>query len=101
MKKHLRRYAMGAMAVGAMAGGTAIAQQQAAVPYWHPVTYGLAETPAQLLPANVSTAQPVRVVSTTLDATGRPVVTVHTATDTAAATALVKKAQQAPRAVGV
>jgi type VII secretion-associated serine protease mycosin len=103
MKKHLRRYAMGAMAVGAIASGTAFALQGAvaAVPDWQPVTYGLADTPAELLPANVSTEQPVRVVSTTLDSGGRPVVTVHTATDTAAATVLVRRAQQAPNAVGV
>ncbi len=100
MRNHLRRYAMGAMAVGAIAGGTALALPGAA-PNWHPVTYGLTETPAQLLPANVSAADPVRVVSSTLDATGRPVVTVHTATTSADAVALVKQGQQAHNALGV
>lgn len=100
MKNPLRRYAFGALALGAVAGGTALGLH-ATAPAWEPVTYGLHETPAQLLPANVSTAHPVRVVSTRLDATGHPVVSVHTATDRTTAAKLVKQAQKADRAVGV
>ncbi|MEV6301465.1 S8 family peptidase [Actinoplanes sp. NPDC051861] len=48
-----------------------------------PVSHGVA------LPAVVSAAQPVRVVTTTRDATGRPVVSVRTATTKARAADLV------------
>jgi type VII secretion-associated serine protease mycosin len=102
MRKHLRRYGMGAMAAGALAGVAAFAlPHQATTATWQPVPYGLAETPAQLLPANVTTDMPVRVVGTTLDGSGKPVVTVHTATDKATATALVQTAQHAQNAVAV
>ena len=100
MKKQMRRYAVGALAVGAVAGGAALALP-GAEPAWQPVTYGLTASPAQLLPATVSDTHPVRVVSTALDRNGRPVVTVHTATDRATATALVVKGQRAKNAVGV
>ena len=100
MKNPLSRYAVGALALGAVAGGAALGLH-ATAPSWQPVTYGLHETPAQLLPANVSTAHPVRVVSTTLDKAGRPVVSVHTATDRATATKLIKQGQSASHAVGV
>jgi serine protease len=100
MKNPLRRYAFGALALGAVAGGTAFGLHETG-PSWQPVTYGLHETPAQLLPATVSTAQPVRVVSTKLDQAGRPVVSVHTATDKSAAVKLIKQGQTASHAVGV
>ncbi|MEV6847876.1 S8 family peptidase [Actinoplanes sp. NPDC051411] len=100
MKNPLRRYAVGALALGAVAGGTALGLH-ATAPTWQPVTYGLHETPAQLLPATVSTAHPVRVVSTKLGQAGRPVVSVHTATDRSTAAKLVKQGQSASRAVGV
>ena len=100
MKNPLRRYAVGALAVGAIAGGAALGLPSDE-PTWHPVTYGLHETPAQLLPATVSSAHPVRVVSTALDKSGRPVVTVHTATDTTTAASYVKSGQKAKNAVGV
>ena len=100
MKNPLRRYAVGALAVGAIAGGAALGLPSSQ-PTWQPVTYGLTDTPAQLLPANVSTAHPVRVVSTALDENGRPVVTVHTATDQTTATALVENSQKAKNAIGV
>jgi serine protease len=100
MKNPLRRYAASALAVGAIAGGAALGLPSNA-PTWHPVTYGLHETPAQLLPAIVSSAHPVRVVSTALDKSGRPVVTVHTATDTTTAASYVKSGQKAKNAVGV
>jgi serine protease len=103
MRNHLRRYAVGALAIGAVAGGTAVALPAniTAATEWRPATYGLAETPEQLLPGTVSTEQPVRVVSTTLDKEGRPVVTVDTATNKTAAAHAVKKAQTAENAVGV
>jgi serine protease len=100
MKNPLRRYAIGAVALGAVAGGTALGLH-ATAPTWQPVTYGLHETPAQLLPATVSTAHPVRVVSTKLDQAGRPVVSVHTATSRSAAASYVTQGQKAPNAVGV
>jgi subtilisin family serine protease len=100
MSKHLRRYALGALAVGAVAGASAFALPGNTAD-WTPSKYGLTASPAQLLPAKVSTADPVRVVSTTIDRSGRPVVKVRTATSTKAATALVKEAQRAEDAVGV
>jgi len=89
-----------ALAVGAAAGGAALALP-GSEPAWRPVTYGLTTTPAQLLPATVSATHPVRVVSTALDQHGRPVVTVRTATDRSTAGALVAKGQRAKNAVGV
>src|SRR4051812_2782440 len=100
MNKHLRRYALGALAVGAVAGASAFVLPGTTAD-WTPTTHGLTASPAQLLPAKVSTADPVRVVSTTIDGDGRPVVRVHTATSASAATALVKQAQQAKNAIGV
>jgi serine protease len=100
MKNPLHRYAVGALAIGAIAGGAALCLP-GSEPTWQPVTYGLTATPAQLLPPTVSTAQPVRVVSTALDQEGRPVVTVHTATDKTSAAELVEQGQQARNAVGV
>ena len=100
MKMQLRRYAVGAMAAGAVAGGAALALP-GAEPAWRPITYGLTTNPARLLPATISTTHPVRVVSTALDASGRPVVTVHTATDRTKATELVEAGQQTRNAVGV
>jgi serine protease len=100
MKNPLRRYAAGALALGAVAGGTALGLH-ATGPSWQPVTYGLHDTPAQLLPATVSSAHPVRVVSTRLDQAGRPVVAVHTATDKTSAAKLIRQGQQASHAIGV
>jgi type VII secretion-associated serine protease mycosin len=68
---------------------------------WTPVPFGLAADPAQILPATVSAANPVSVVSTVLDSGGRPVVTVRTATDRASAERLVRAGQKAPHAIGV
>ncbi|MCO8273177.1 S8 family peptidase [Actinoplanes sp. TRM 88003] len=109
MKKHLRRYAVGALAIGAIAGSAAIALpgNVTAVSEWQPATsytpttYNLAEAPERLLPAAVSAQKPVRVVTTTLDADGRPVIKVTTATSKSAAAKAVKAGQSAPNAVGV
>jgi type VII secretion-associated serine protease mycosin len=100
MRRHLRRYAIGAMAAGLIAGGTAVALPARTVS-WHPAPYGLSQTPEQLLPATVSAARPVRVVSTTVDPSGRPQVSVRTATDKATAGTYVASAQRAKNAVGV
>src|SRR3954462_950904 len=100
MKNTLRRYGIGVLAVGAIAGGAALGLP-ASAPAWQPVTYGLHETPAQLLPANVSTADPVRVVSTALDQAGRPVLPGRTATDEETAAQYVRTAQTAKNAIGV
>ncbi|HEY0532667.1 MAG TPA: S8 family serine peptidase, partial [Actinoplanes sp.] len=99
MGKHLRRYILGALAVGTVASGAALALP-GAHPSWQPPTYGLRQTPASLLPATVSRSHPVRVVSTVLDR-GRPVATARTATDPAAAAILIKQAQEAKNALGV
>jgi type VII secretion-associated serine protease mycosin len=86
--------------VGAVAGATA-AQPIGDEPDWRPVTRGLTETPERLLPALISPAHPVRVVSTALDLAGRPIVTVATATDRAMATHLITEGQHASHALGV
>jgi type VII secretion-associated serine protease mycosin len=99
LRKHLRRYVLSALAVGTIAGGATFALP-GAHPSWQPSTYGLRQTPASLLPATVSAAFPVRVVSTVLDH-GRPVATARTATDPVAAAALVRQAQRAKNALGV
>jgi serine protease len=99
MGKHLRKYILGALTVGAVAGGAALALPSSH-PSWQPSTFGLRQTPASLLPATVSRAHPVRVVSTVLDH-GRPVATARTATDPAAAATLVEQAQEARNAFGV
>ncbi|MEV6343857.1 S8 family serine peptidase [Actinoplanes sp. NPDC051851] len=100
MKVQLRRYAAGVVATGALAAVAAFA-----LPFgdadWAPVTYGLTESPAAIVPATVSAQKPARVVGTTLDQHGRPVVTVTEATDRGAAEKLVEAAQNADRAVGV
>ncbi|WP_203828213.1 S8 family peptidase [Actinoplanes palleronii] len=70
-------------------------------PGWEPISYALAASPEQVLPAEVSAAKPARVVSTTLDADGRPVITVREAHDRVTAARLVVQAQQAANALGV
>ncbi|GIF03680.1 S8 family serine peptidase [Actinoplanes siamensis] len=100
MKVVLRRYAAGAVATAALAGVAAFALP-AGTADWTPVTYGLTESADQLVPATVTPEKPARVVSTTIDKSGRPVVRVEEATDQAAAAELVKKAQRAENAVGV
>ncbi|WP_127504269.1 S8 family serine peptidase [Actinoplanes solisilvae] len=109
MRKHLRRYAVGALAIGAVAGGVAIAlpatvtsaaEWQPAAEYT-PATDNLNEAPEKLLPAAVSAEKPVRVVTTTLDANGKPVVKVTTATSKSGAAKAVKAGQGTENAVGV
>ncbi|WIM94936.1 S8 family serine peptidase [Actinoplanes oblitus] len=99
-KVQLRRYAAGAVAAGAL-GAVAAFALPAGSPDWTPVTYGLTASAEQLVPATVSAEKPARVVSTTLDKNGRPVVTVKQATDKASAAKLVKDAQRAEGAIGV
>ncbi|WP_433366469.1 S8 family peptidase [Actinoplanes sp. CA-142083] len=59
------------------------------------------DAPEVTLPSLVSVSHPVRVVSTTLDARGRPVVTARTATDRESATKLIDQGRRARNAVGV
>jgi serine protease len=99
MNNSLRKYALGALAAGTIAGGAALGLPGAHLA-WQPAPFGLRQTPAQLLPATVSSTRPVRVVTTTLDH-GRPVSTVRTATDMTTAAALVKQGQTAANALGV
>ncbi|SDT79104.1 S8 family peptidase [Actinoplanes derwentensis] len=101
MRVQLLRYAAGAVAGGLLAAAAGAFVLPAGNAGWRPVTYGLTQSPEELLPATVTAAQPARVVSTTIDADGRPVVTVQEATDKSTATALVKAAQQAEGAVSV
>ncbi|MBU2666442.1 S8 family peptidase [Actinoplanes bogorensis] len=103
MRKHLRRTALGALAIGAISGVAAIAlpATTTAATEWQPSTYNLSEPAAQLLPATVSAAKPVRVVSTSVDASGKPVIKVTTATSKSAAASAVKSGQDAQGAVGV
>jgi serine protease len=101
MRMPLRRYAISALVVGAVAGATAIALPQNGTPGWKPVSYGLTASPADLLPTHVSAVEPVRVVSTTVDGKGRPVVTTRTATDRESAAKLITDGQKAKNAVGV
>ncbi len=99
MRKQLRRYALGALAVGTIAGGAALALPGAHAD-WKPVAFGLDRSPAQLLPTTVSTTDPVRVVTTTVK-NGRPVATARIATDMTTAEALVTDGQKVKNAVGV
>jgi type VII secretion-associated serine protease mycosin len=100
-KSPLRRYAAGALTLGALAGGAAAAGMHAGEAAWRPAKYNLTASPAQLLPVNVSTDSPVRVVSTALDRSGRPVVTTRTATTKKTAADEIRAAQNVKNAVGV
>ena len=101
MNQHARRYTLGAAAVGIVAAAALAAPLTDASADWTPVTRGLAESPARLLPPTVSTAHPVSVVRTVLDDSGRPVVTANRATDRATAEGLIRAGQRAPRAIAV
>ena len=68
---------------------------------WRPVRHGLTDEPGRILPAGISRGRPVRVVTTTVDAEGRPVVTARTASDRATAAGLVREGQRARNAIGV
>jgi type VII secretion-associated serine protease mycosin len=85
--------------LGGIAAVTAAAMSVFALPTgsqaFSPVSYGLA------LPAGVSPADPVRIVTTTLDANGRPIFSVREATDRTAAVRIVTAARQAVGTVGV
>ncbi|WP_433791304.1 S8 family peptidase [Actinoplanes sp. CA-252034] len=100
MKVQIRNYAVGAVAAGALAAVGVLALPNGSAD-WAPVTYGLTAAAETIVPATVTEAQPARVVSTTIDSDGRPVVTVKEATDKASAIKLVEAAQQTDGAVGV
>lgn len=97
---HLRRTVVGALAAGTAAAAL-VAPFSDSTRSWTPVVLGLTEDPARILPATVSAAAPVTVVSTTLDEDGRPVVTTRTATDRPSAERLIRDGQEAPGAVAV
>ncbi len=107
MGKQLRRFSTGLAVTGALACAAAFAlplhsmARPAADPIWQPIPHDLSASPARVLPKIISETHPVRVVSTTIDPDGRPVVTVRTATDRDAATGLVVAGQDAPGAVSV
>ncbi|WP_245665510.1 type VII secretion-associated serine protease mycosin [Actinoplanes subtropicus] len=65
------------------------------------MTTGLTRAAAGLLPATITRAHPVRVVSTALDDQGRPVTVARTATDRAGATRLIAAGQHARHALTV
>ncbi|MEU4163752.1 S8 family peptidase [Actinoplanes sp. NPDC026670] len=96
----IRKFAFGAVAAGALAAVGALALPGGSAD-WAPVSYGLTAAPERIVPATVTEAQPARIVSTTIDEDGRPVVTVKEATDKASAIKLVEAAQNADGAVGV
>ncbi|MFC7534722.1 S8 family peptidase [Actinoplanes sp. GCM10030250] len=100
MKVRLRRYAAGAVAAGALAAAGVFVMPSGTAG-WEPVTYGLTQSPEQLLPETVTETKPARIVTTTVDRKGRPVVTVKEATNRKAATRLVKEAQKTEDAVSV
>ncbi|GAA4928601.1 S8 family peptidase [Actinoplanes utahensis] len=100
MRVQLVRFAAGAVAAGALAA-VGVFVLPTGSDDWQPVTYGLAQKPEDLVPATVTEAQPARVLSTTVGADGKPVVTVAEATDKASAVKLVEKAQKAKDTVSV
>jgi type VII secretion-associated serine protease mycosin len=95
MRKTARRNVL----AGGIAAVTAAALGAFALPAgsqaFSPVSYGLA------LPAIVSATQPVRIVTTSLDATGRPVFSVREATDKASAEKIISAAREATGTVAV
>ncbi|MDY7090969.1 MAG: S8 family serine peptidase, partial [Actinomycetota bacterium] len=102
----MKKIGAGLLVFGAMASGIALTLPEhdpgrQHKPAWQPVVHGLRVQPARLLPAVVSQTRPVRVVSTSIDRSGRPVVSVGTATDHDTASALVVAGQRAPGAVSV
>ncbi|WP_236028473.1 S8 family serine peptidase [Paractinoplanes lichenicola] len=96
----MKKLGAGLLVFGAVAGGVALTLPEHE-PAWQPITYGLHVQPERLLPAVVSRTQPVRVVRTSIDRDGRPVVSVRTATSHDAASALIAEGQRAPGAVSV
>ena len=100
MGSRLGRCTTGALAVG-LAAAALVGPFAGGADSWTPVTRGLDAAPEAILPPTISPARPVRVVSTVLDDSGRPVVTTRTATDRAAAARLIRHGQRAPGAVAV
>ncbi|MFC4064669.1 S8 family peptidase [Actinoplanes subglobosus] len=95
MRKTARRNVL----AGGIAAVTAAALGAFALPAgsqaFSPVSYGLA------LPATVSATQPVRIVTTSLDATGRPVFSVKVATDKVSAERIISAARKTTGTVSV
>ncbi|MEV6596166.1 S8 family peptidase [Actinoplanes sp. NPDC051346] len=110
MTFEVRLFAAAAVAAGTLAAAVASVPStvtsappvaQDAAPVWTPVTSGLTENPNELLPEHISAREPVSIVSTALDSTGRPVVTTRSATDREQAQLLIRAGQRAPGAVVV
>ncbi len=99
MKVQIRRYATATATVALAAIG--VLALPAGSADWQPVTYGLTAEPEQLLPATVSAARPARIVTTTVGADGKPVISVREATDLRSAAELVKDGQRTENAVSV
>ncbi|ROP28863.1 S8 family serine peptidase [Couchioplanes caeruleus] len=107
----MRRFAVAAVAAGALAAAVATVPSSVATtappvasgaaPVWTPVTSGLTESPDELLPERISADEPVSIVSTVRDATGRPVVTTRRATGREQAQRLIRAGQRAPGALAV
>ncbi|GID27372.1 S8 family peptidase [Paractinoplanes brasiliensis] len=89
--------------MGAVAGVAAVAlpATTTAATEWQPATFNLSADSETLLPATVSEKQPVRVVTTSVDASGKPVIKVITATSKDKAAGAIKAGQSAKGAVGV
>ncbi|GIF17761.1 type VII secretion-associated serine protease mycosin [Actinoplanes tereljensis] len=115
MAKRMLRYGVGALAIGTLAGAAVLpvgsAQEPAAralrpaapspAPTAGAAARNLRVAPEKLVPRKVSAARPARIVTTTVGRDGRPVISVHTATDSANAVALVRRAQRTEGAAGV
>ncbi|MEU4163766.1 S8 family peptidase [Actinoplanes sp. NPDC026670] len=95
MRKTARRNVL----TGGIAAVTAAALGAFALPAgsqaFSPVTYGVT------LPATVSAAEPVRILTTSRDATGRPVFTVHEASDRVTAERIISSARKTAGTVSV
>ncbi|BEL12317.1 hypothetical protein Q0Z83_105080 [Actinoplanes sichuanensis] len=95
MRKTARRNVL----AGGIAAVTAAALGAFALPAgsqaFSPVSYGLA------LPATVSATQPVRIVTTSKDATGRPVFAVHEASDRVTAERIISSARKTAGTISV
>src|SRR4051794_25157906 len=102
MGSNLRKFGLGALATGTAAAAALVVPLFGSTAVgWTPETRGLSAAPGAILPATVSPAHPVTIVSTALDKHGRPVVTTRTATDANTAAGLIRAGQTAPRAVAV
>ncbi|GIM93320.1 S8 family peptidase [Paractinoplanes toevensis] len=115
MAKRMVRYGVSALAAGTLAGAAVLPAGSAQEPATRALSpapvdrtaavstaaRNLRVAPEKLVPRKVSAARPARIVTTTIGPDGRPVISVHTATDSAKAVALVRRAQRTEGAAGV